>query len=84
MDPSPSNFPTDNNEQFSPNLQERESSPKLQEKSIEQSLLEINVDQSSSEDKHSSSDLPNNSSHDQSYLYRLSPSPSIEGINPIL
>ena len=81
MDPSPSNSPVDKNEQFPPNLQDRESSPTLQEKSIEQSPLEINIDQSSPEDEQSPSDdvidhstpnLLNNTS--QLCLYRLSPS----------
>ena len=86
MDPSPSNFPENKNEQLPTNLQDRESSPKLQEKSIEHS---IKIDQSSENKKscsddvidHSTSNLLNKTS--QSCLYQHSPS-SIEGINPIL
>lgn len=84
MDPSPSNFPADNTEQFSPDLQDREQSHKLQEKSIEQSLLETNIDQSSPEDKQSPSNPNLLGNTSQLCLYRLSPSPSIQGINPIL
>ena len=88
MDPSPSNFPENKNEQLPTNLQDRESSPKLQEKSIKHS---IKIDQSSPENKksssddvidHSTSNLLNKTS--QSCLYQHSPSPSMEGINPIL
>ena len=91
MDPSPSNFPEDKNKQFPINLQDKESSPKLQENSIQDSLLETNIDQSSPEHKMSFSDddidystpnLLNKTS--QSYLYQHLPSPSIQGINPIL